>query len=229
MLRGTGATPSVIHAAGAPGGGVSARPNVLVVLVNTKRPTPPATASSSRLSVPVMLVSTNAGRSCEPTWGLWRVAAWRIASTPRTHSRTTARSAIEPTTLVNGDGNTSSPATSWPSPARTRTSASPRWPELPVTRIRIPQTYHGGLARLCSHMFATAIAALAAHLPAPAAHPSATPLLVELGTVALLGASFAARRSVARLARTARMRLGGRFRAPWRTLPTTAPRTRSPS
>ena len=84
-----------------------------------------------------------------------------------------------------------------------------------------------------------AVAATAAVLAAPAAAfaahsrgtagPSATPLLVELGTVALLGASFAARRSVARLARTARMRLGGRFRAPWRTLPTTAPRTRSPS
>ena len=37
MLRGTGATSSVIHAAGAPGGGVSARPNALVVLVKTNR------------------------------------------------------------------------------------------------------------------------------------------------------------------------------------------------
>ena len=59
MLRGTGATSSVIHAAGAPGGGVSARPNALVVLVKTKRPTPAATASSSRFSVPVTFVSTN--------------------------------------------------------------------------------------------------------------------------------------------------------------------------
>ena len=61
MLRGTGATSSVIQAAGAPGGGVSARPNALVVLVKTKREAPAATASSSRLSVPVRLVST---KSC---------------------------------------------------------------------------------------------------------------------------------------------------------------------
>jgi hypothetical protein len=33
MLRGTGATSSVIQAAGAPGGGLSAVPKALVVLV----------------------------------------------------------------------------------------------------------------------------------------------------------------------------------------------------
>ena len=59
MLRGIGRTSSVIQVAGAPGGGVSARPNALVVLVKTKRETPAATASSSRLSVPVTLVATN--------------------------------------------------------------------------------------------------------------------------------------------------------------------------
>ena len=84
MLRGTGATPSVIHAAGAPGGGVSARPKALVVLVKTNRDAPAATASSSRFSVPVTLVSTNAWRSCEPTCGLCSVAAWSTASAPRT-------------------------------------------------------------------------------------------------------------------------------------------------
>ena len=60
MFFGSGTTSSVIHAAGCPGGGVNARPNVLVVLVNTKLCTPAATASSSRCSVPVMLVSTKA-------------------------------------------------------------------------------------------------------------------------------------------------------------------------
>jgi uncharacterized spore protein YtfJ len=35
MFFGTGATSSVSHAAGSPGGGVSARPNALVVLVKT--------------------------------------------------------------------------------------------------------------------------------------------------------------------------------------------------
>src|ERR687891_415985 len=82
MLRGTGATSSSIHAAGAPGPGERARPNALVVLVKTKPPAPAATASSSRLSVPVMLVSTKSCRVCDPTCGLWSVAAWMTASTP---------------------------------------------------------------------------------------------------------------------------------------------------
>jgi hypothetical protein len=37
MFFGTGATSSVIHAAGDPGGGDSAAPNALVVLVKMKR------------------------------------------------------------------------------------------------------------------------------------------------------------------------------------------------
>ena len=65
MFFGIGATSSVTQAAGAPGGGVSASPNALVVLVKTKAATPAATASSSRLSVPVTLVSTK-------SWRLWR-------------------------------------------------------------------------------------------------------------------------------------------------------------
>ena len=75
MFRGTGATSSVIQAAGSPSAGLSARPKALVVLVKMKHPTPAATASSRRLSVPVMLVATKSGRPCEPTCGLWRVAA----------------------------------------------------------------------------------------------------------------------------------------------------------
>ena len=66
---------SVIHAAGAPGGGANARPNALVVLVNTKLSTSPDTASSSRFRVPVMFVSTNWPRGWDPTCGLWSVAA----------------------------------------------------------------------------------------------------------------------------------------------------------
>src|SRR5918992_3125015 len=135
MFRGTGRTSSVIQPAGAPGGGVSARPKALVVLVKTNRPTPAATASSSRLSVPVTFVSTNSCRRCVPTCGLCSVAACRTASAPSTARRTQSRSAIEPTTLVYGDSSASSPTTSSPSAPRTRTSASPRCPALPVTRI----------------------------------------------------------------------------------------------
>src|SRR3954463_2958417 len=142
MLRGTGTTSSVIHAAGAPGGGTSARPNALVVLVNTNRPTPAATASSSRFSVPVTLVSTNSARPCEPTWGLCSVAVWRIASMPATARRTTSRSAIEPTICVYGDASTSSPTRSPPS---VRISASPRWPELPVMRMRMAPSIVAGM------------------------------------------------------------------------------------
>ena len=70
-----------------------------MVLVNTNRLTPAATASSSRFSVPAMFVSTNCARSWEATWGLWSVAEWTTASTPATALRTHARSAIDPTTV----------------------------------------------------------------------------------------------------------------------------------
>jgi hypothetical protein len=62
MFFGTGVTSSVTQAAGAPEGGTRASPKTLVVLVKTKAPTPVAAASSSRLSVPVMLVSTKSWR-----------------------------------------------------------------------------------------------------------------------------------------------------------------------
>ena len=100
MFRGRGTTSSVIHAAGWPGAGVSARPKALVVLVKTKLPTPAATASSSSVSVPATFVSTNACLPCEPTCGLCSVAVCRTASAPATQSRTTARSATDPTTVV---------------------------------------------------------------------------------------------------------------------------------
>src|ERR1700735_3237504 len=134
MLRGRGATSSVIQAAGSPGRGVSARPNALVVLVKTKLLRQAATASSSSVSVPLTVVSTNACLPCEPTCGLCSVAVCRTASTPARLARTTARSVTDPTTVVCGDGRTSSPVTSYPASPSTRTRASPRWPELPVTR-----------------------------------------------------------------------------------------------
>ena len=66
----------MIHAAGAPVAGVSARPKALVVLVKTNRSTPAATDSSSRLSVAVTLASMNSWRVWEPTCGLCSVAVW---------------------------------------------------------------------------------------------------------------------------------------------------------
>src|SRR5262249_3097877 len=138
MLRGTGTTSSVIHAAGAPAAGVSARPKVLVVLVNTKLPTPAAAASSSSVSVPVTLVSTKSGRLCEPTCGLCSVAGCTTAPAPARQARTVARSVIDPTTVVNGEASTSMPITSCPRARRTRISASPRGPALPVHREPSP-------------------------------------------------------------------------------------------
>ena len=82
MFFGTGATRSSIQAAGAPGGGFSASPKALVVEVMTKARTRARAASSSRVSVPRMLVSTKASRAWVATWGLCSVAACRTASTP---------------------------------------------------------------------------------------------------------------------------------------------------
>src|SRR5690625_2655782 len=140
MLRGTGTTSSVIQVAGSPGPGLSARPNALVVLVNTKAPTPALTASSSSTKVPVTLVSTKACRSWDPTCGLCSVAAWRTPSTPVSAAPTTSRSPTDPRTVVNGESRTSRPTTSAPRARSTRTSASPRCPALPVTRILLPAT-----------------------------------------------------------------------------------------
>jgi hypothetical protein len=69
-------------------------------------------AMPQSISVPVMFVSTNFWRLWVATWGLCSVAACRMTSTPATHPRTQSRSAIEPTTLVNGDASTSRPRTS---------------------------------------------------------------------------------------------------------------------
>src|SRR3712207_6056560 len=65
MFFGTGTTSSVMQAAGAPGGGLSACPNVVVELVNTNARTPAASASLSRFSVPVMLGRPRAGEPVE--------------------------------------------------------------------------------------------------------------------------------------------------------------------
>ena len=60
---------------------------------------------------------------------------WSTAPAPARPRRTSARSPTEPTRSVVGDGRTSRPTTSTPSARRTRTSASPRCPELPVTTV----------------------------------------------------------------------------------------------
>ena len=68
--------------------------------------------------------------------GLCSVAACRTAPTPSRQRRTTPRSVTGPVTVVNGELSRSSPTTSRPCARRTRTSASPRCPALPVTRTR---------------------------------------------------------------------------------------------
>src|SRR5262249_24018922 len=103
MFLGTGTTSSVTHAAAPPGCAVSARPNVLVVLVNTKLSTPAVTASSSSVNVPVTLVSTNASRPCDATWGLCNVATCTTAPTPARQRGTTSRAVTGPATVVNGE------------------------------------------------------------------------------------------------------------------------------
>src|SRR3546814_5147465 len=67
MFLGIGTRSSVTQTAGAPAGGNRASPKTLVVEVKTKAPTPALTASSSRFSVPVMLVSTKSWRLCVAT------------------------------------------------------------------------------------------------------------------------------------------------------------------
>jgi hypothetical protein len=74
MLRGSGLTSSVIHTAGASPAGLSAIPNVLVVLTNTKLPTPASADASSRVVVPEMFVSMKAWVGWLATCGLWRAA-----------------------------------------------------------------------------------------------------------------------------------------------------------
>mgnify|MGYP007099128013 CR=1 FL=1 len=62
LRRSSTVQPAAQPAAGAPAAGVRARPYALVVLVSTKREAPAAALSSSRLRVPVMLVSTKSWR-----------------------------------------------------------------------------------------------------------------------------------------------------------------------
>src|SRR5262249_13825494 len=101
MFLGTGTTSSVIHAAGAPSGGDSARPKALVVLVYIKDRTLAETASSRSDSVPVMFVSTKSCGECVMTWGLCSVAVWMTASVCLIHCLTKSRSRTDPTQWLN--------------------------------------------------------------------------------------------------------------------------------
>lgn len=143
------------HAAGWPSSGLSAAPNVLVVLLKTTPDTRHSSATSSTHKVPVMLVSTNAARECVATCGLWSAAAWITQSTPRTQLRTNSASATEPTCVVKGDSRRSRPTASCWRSRSVRTRPSPRWPALPVTRTRIRE------APLCCLTSALGRAALA--------------------------------------------------------------------
>ena len=64
-----------------------------------------------------------------------------MASVPRVPRRANSRSAIDPTTSVLGDDSRSTPTTLSPSDRSALTIASPRCPELPVTRTLIPTSY----------------------------------------------------------------------------------------
>src|SRR4030095_2530434 len=150
MFFGIGTTSSVIHAAGASGGGVRARPNTLVLLVKTNARTPAAAASSSSVSVPVTLVSTNACLLCVAMCGLCSVAVWITASTPLMHRLTNARSATDPTAVVNADDLRSMPIGSSPAARSTRISASPRCPAVPVMRSDM-RSGSGALRQMQEH------------------------------------------------------------------------------
>ena len=131
---GRGVTSSFIQAAGAPSGGISACPKTLVELVKTKDFTPAANASSSRFKVPVIFVSIKSCLLWVATCGLCNVAVWRTTSMPFIHSLTCVLFVIEPTLFVNAEGMRSVPITSRFLCSKVRTSASPRWPLLPVIK-----------------------------------------------------------------------------------------------
>jgi len=73
-----------------------ASPKTLVVLVKTNASTAAATASS-RVRVPVMLVSMNSCRLWVATWGLCNVAVWNTVRSSLKQHLTRPRSVIEPT------------------------------------------------------------------------------------------------------------------------------------
>src|SRR5579859_5338565 len=56
---------------------------------------------------------------------------------PFIERRTKEASVTDPTRFVNGPSRISTPVTSCPASSKVRTSASPRWPELPVTKALI--------------------------------------------------------------------------------------------
>ena len=101
--------------------------------------------------MPRTFVSTNASRAWVATCGLCSVAAWKTVSAPWMQRATQARSAIDPTSSVNGPATMSSPTASRPASRSVRISASPRCPELPVTRtvMLAPTLYVEGISKPC--------------------------------------------------------------------------------
>lgn len=68
-------------------------------------------AASRRTSVPVMLVVMKSALVCEPTWGLWSVAAWMTWVMRWVAKRSAMKvvSVMEPTKVVVGLGLISMP------------------------------------------------------------------------------------------------------------------------
>src|SRR5438445_5684037 len=85
-----------------------------------------------------MLTSTKSWRLWVATCGLCSVAACSTVVTSFMQRRMKVRSAIEPTWRVNAPGRTSIPTVSRRCACNVRTSASPKWPELPVTSTVTP-------------------------------------------------------------------------------------------
>ncbi len=113
MFFGVGTTSSVIHAAGAPRGGVSASPKVLVVLVKTNDRTLLADGRFEQIQRSGDVRVDESLAAVRRHVGF--VQVWPRAtrtSTPRMHASTMARSAIEPTSVVNGEGTMSMPMAS---------------------------------------------------------------------------------------------------------------------
>ena len=137
MFRGRGTTSSVIHAAGPPGAGVSARPNALVrareheaahacfrgLLEQRQRP--------GHVGVHERLLGVRADMRLVQRRRMEDARRLR----PGSGARRPGPRLIRPRPCV-GLGLRSTPVTSCPPSHRTRTSASPRCPALPVTITR---------------------------------------------------------------------------------------------
>ena len=137
MFLGTGRTSSVIQAAGSPAGGTSARPNALVVLVKTKACTPrrhrllEQVERAGDVGVDERLPGVRRDVRLVQRGGVQHGVHALHAR------RTNSRSAIEPDAVGERRGQYVDADDLVFGARSARTRASPRWPALPVTRMRI--------------------------------------------------------------------------------------------